>query len=394
MKATLSDVYKVCKKWLYLKNTHRIDVLLAVHRSREMPGTKLWLIVIGGSGASKSELLKPLDDGGRNTHVLQELTPNTLVSGNPAAPDLAPQLKDKTVLIYDLAILLNLQKDAKAKVWAQLRELYDGNAGKNCGSGKSAKYSGLNITLMGCSTSAIDNQILIFNELGTRELLYRIKPADEDMEREALMSKVLENEQYEELMRQQIHLTVQSYLASCPPIKEIEIAPDVMRKIKDYVMYCSVLRTSASLDSYTGECLSTVEPEHPTRLLKQFKRLYQCLKNLDPDYSDSEALEVLREVRDSCCNQDRLEILSYLVRHKGERLNFTDIGSALRLGNSTVKRHLSVLWSLKLVCRDAQQVDQEARIYRETYRWFANMNNSTCRTVAAEFSSTEEVHLA
>ena len=37
-------------------------MLLAVHLTRGITGTKLWIIFIGGSGHTKSELIRALDD--------------------------------------------------------------------------------------------------------------------------------------------------------------------------------------------------------------------------------------------------------------------------------------------------------------------------------------------
>ena len=138
---------KLWIKWLYIKNKNRVDLILAIYLSKQLKGTKLWLIIIGGSGGAKSELIKPLDDDGQTTYILQEMTPNTLISGNPVADDLVAKIDNKVVMMYDMAVILNLRKEDKGKVWAQLRELYDGNCRKEVGSGKKMKeYSDLNIT--------------------------------------------------------------------------------------------------------------------------------------------------------------------------------------------------------------------------------------------------------
>lgn len=375
----LKDVHAVVRKWLHLKDMNRVDLILAVALSRMLKGTKLWLIIIGGSGGTKSELLKPLDDDEVTTYVLQELTPNTLVSGNNYAEDLALKIKDKIILIYDMAILLNLRKDDKAKVWAQLRELYDGNCSKDVGSGKKGtKYKDLNVTLIACSTGAIDNQILIHNTLGTREMLYRIKPTVEIDEEEALMNKVLENDEKEEQMRKELREVFDKFFSYRKP-KNITLPKEVLAVIKNYVKYVIVLRTSAALDSYTGDLLSTAETEYPTRILKQYKRTYQCLKSLDDNYTDEKALGIIREVRDSSCNQDRIEILKFLVKNAPEKLPFWKIGQALRLGNSTIKRHLATLWNLKLVER---VVDGESP--REVYYWYANVKHHVVEMIKKE----------
>jgi len=376
----LPQLHETFKKWLYLKSTNRLDLMLAVHLSRLLKGTKIWLVIVGGSGGLKSEQIRTLDDDGKTTYVLQEITPNTLVSGNPMARDLAPELDNKTVLIYDAAVLTNLNKDDKAKIWAQFRELYDGNCSKATGSGKiTHRYSGLNVTLIMCSTGAIDSQILIHTNLGTRELIYRLEPLEEKEEEEKLMKQVLKNEEHETQMRHELRTAVQLFLKD-HEVKEIKVPDNVMTVIKEYVHFLTILRVNPQLDSYSGELVGSAEPEYPTRILKQLKRLYQCLKSLDDNYPDKTALEILKELRDSNINQDRLNVLKFLIKNPNESFKYHEIGAAVRLGNSTIKRHCMVLWNLGLINRT---IDESLQ-YKESYFWQVNKEHHVVIGISKE----------
>jgi DNA-binding transcriptional ArsR family regulator len=376
---SLKDVHRFFKKWLYINNTNRIDLMLATHITRTAPGTKVWIIFIGGSGAAKSEILKTLDDtdsklNSPNTYVIQEITPNTLVSGNPFAKDLAPSLHNKTVLIMDMAILINLKRDDKAKVWAQLRELYDGNARKVTGSPKGDKtYTGLNVTLMACSTGVIDEQILIHQSLGTRELLYRIDPIEEKKEEEFLMQKVIENENNEKLMRYELRTVIQKFLID-RSYKDIPLPSNVLDEIKRLVCYLRVMRASVALDSYNGDVIATVEPESPTRVLKQFTRVYKSLKALDENYPDEKAIEILREITRSSCNLDRIKVFEEMMKHPEDNFSVTEIGQRIRLGKSSVTRHLSSLWNLGLIDR----VHTDTINGFDIFKWKINKTHRIC----------------
>lgn len=377
----LKKLHQVVKKWLYLKNMNRLDLIMAVHLSRMMPGTKLWVIFIGGSGASKSELLRPLDDEENTTYILQEITGNTLVSGNPMAQDLAPMLDKKTVLILDMAILLNLRREEKAKIWGQLRELYDGNAGKNTGSGKKGfRYKGLNITLLACSTNVLDDQILIHQSLGTRELIYRVNPIEEKQEEENLMQKVINNDDYENKMRIELVSAYSDFLKD-RKVTEIEIPKNSLETIKNYVRYLRIMRTTPQFDSYSGDLLSTAEPESPTRVLKQFIRLFKCLKSLDPEYTDEKALEIIKEVRDGSCNRDRVSIIKTMARGPDDVYSIHQISQRIRLGKSTIIRHLNVLWNLKLIDRQLENFDDNQKW---NYKWKLNQNHSVSKQIIDE----------
>jgi len=120
-----------------------------------------------------------------------------LLVPTPFAPNvnppilLAPKLDEKFVIITDFAQILSLPPGDRAEIYAQLRDLYDGYAGKTSGMGGNSKYSGLKVTLLACSTPAVDSRILVNQNLGTRELIYRTTCSKN---KDLLMDKCLKNE--------------------------------------------------------------------------------------------------------------------------------------------------------------------------------------------------------
>ena len=54
-KPTLSDLYLIYKKWLYLEDTKRIDIVLATYMTNQLEGTPIWLMLVGNSGDGKTE---------------------------------------------------------------------------------------------------------------------------------------------------------------------------------------------------------------------------------------------------------------------------------------------------------------------------------------------------
>ena len=72
--------------------------------------------------------------------------------------------------------------------------------------------------------------------------------------------------------------------------------------------------------------------------------------------------------------------MNFLVRNYHDEHSYHYIGSALKLGNSTVKRHCSVLWNLNLINRSATNIIDE----KYYYHWKANITNEVTKVVMAE----------
>lgn len=389
-KTTLQDVYAVYNKWLHVSDNRRIDLVLSVALTREIEGTKLWLLIVSNSGDWKSEQLKALDDDGVNTRVIRSFTAKTLVSGDTKARDLAPELRDKLMLIPEMAQMLTLHPNEKASVWAQLRDLYDGIAGKDSGTGKSSKYEDLNITFIGCSTPAIDSQILIHQSLGSRELIYR--PPKEDVESEKeLMKKVLYNENHEAQMRQEIKEVTQSFLQS-RKYENVNISGEILETIEEMANYLRFMRSPAEFDSYTGELLNDAHPEKPTRILKQLKRLFLALKSLDDNYKDEKALSVIFEVINSSSFQNRVSVYNFLVKHDGKFFTEYKISNALKIGRKSVMRELNVLWNLGLILKTSEEIENYGKI-TEKSTWSINVTTGVFSFLKNKYRDIKSMYI-
>lgn len=344
----LEEVYKVYKKYFHVEDTKRIDIVLAVALSRKLEGIPIWLILVGPSGDMKSVQLNSLE--GEDTYILHNLTSKTLVNGyvnKLKFPDLAPELDKKLVIIPDMAQILKLPPIEKGELWGQLRDLYDGLAGKVSGMGGRARYKGLKVTLIAGSTPAIDGQILVHQDLGTRELLYRTKGSTLKKE---VMRKCFDNEEFETKISMELKEKTLDFLDKTYIVREF-IHPNTIEKLMDISIYITFMRATAEIDSFTNQLRNEVYPEEPTRIAKQLKRLYICLMNLSNDYLEERAFEILWNIAKSSVFPLRIKIFDFLLNAKSE-FSTSAISDILHIGKSTVQRELAVLWNMNLVsCR-------------------------------------------
>lgn len=367
---SLKEVYDTYKKWIYVENLRRIDIGLAIRLIADIYGTRVWLIIVGASGDWKTEQVMALENPTK-TKIIRNFTSKTLVNGNPRTPDLAPLLKNMTILISDMSQILKLNPNEKAEVWAQLRDLYDGYAGKQSGMGKDVEYKDLNITLIGASTPTIDKQILIHQDLGTRELIWRT----EKTEKTKIMDMVLENEKAEAQMRVELNNITNDFLKDRKYNKNIEIPDNIITELKFQSLLLTYLRAPAESDNFTGELLGDVYPEQPSRILKQLKRIYIALKSLDDDYPDDYAIDIIKHLVKSSSIKIRNDIIELLIKDNEDEKSTNKIAEDLKIGFKTAFKELNALWNLGMIERKSVE---ETRGYKiiEICNWKPNKSNS------------------
>jgi hypothetical protein len=368
---SLQHVYDTFDKYLYLPDKRRLDLILAIALSKKEKGTPLWLIIVGASGDGKSEVLKTLE-GYPDAIKIDSITPNTLASGKPdyhdkdgnliQASDLGHELHDRSTLfiIPDLAVFSSKCSEDKNEIWAQFRNLYDGFINKRTGGGVEREYENCHITFLACSTTIIRDEIIVHQQLGTRELMWDTgledKSNDYDPKKYSKIRKAWDNEKYEETMRKELAKTTLEFLGA-KVFKRIEdeLIPDEM---KEYLISeanrLAILRATVLIDQSQRECVSPVVPEEPTRLIKQFKRLYIALKSLDPEYSDDRIKSIIKTIVDSSGHKVRQIVIRVLEGSFNRWLKIKEISTETRIGRNSLKQQLEILWNMGIVDKETR----------------------------------------
>jgi predicted DNA-binding transcriptional regulator len=207
------------------------------------------------------------------------------------------------------------------------------------------KYEGTHVTLIACSTPVLENEILIHAQLGTRELMYKCKADTKDNDEK--MDKAWDNEEYEEQAKNEIATVISSFVKE-HPVTKIPIPIGMKQFLKEQAERLAILRASGIKDRFYNELLSDVVPEVPTRLIKQFKRLYLCLKSLDPTYGDERIRRIITHIVDSSGNGNRQRILDF-INNQDKWLKLTDIQFQMRLSRTVVKGELETLWNMGII---------------------------------------------
>lgn len=358
-----AKVIEVYKKWVYMKDNYAIDLALAAAITRKSNLVPLWIIMIAPSGSGKSEILKPLEDKKQpsTTEVMSKITPNTFLSGvskkKENYTDFAETLQNnpKLFLTYDFAQFVKMDSHDKAQVWAQMRDIYDGFIERKAGLGVSKKVTDLRINWLICSTPVIDSELLVHQELGTRELIYRFDK--DDVNKEELMERVWCNSDKLDELRKELAFFVRGFIdkKESEGLKEIQINAEVKAELMLMAKTVSILRAATESDNYTGELTNFVYEEMPTRILLQLKSIFIGLKNLDEQYTDEQALKAIQRVVLSSIHPIRLRIIIELLNHN--KISTTELQKRINIGYKTIKTQLDTASQLNLV--QYEQEDEE-----------------------------------
>ena len=178
---SLDEVHTTFRKWLGNEyDTDAIDAVLATAAAERLGGDPLWLLLVSGSGAAKTETVQALK--GCGAHVTSTIaSEGALLSGSAkkakgATGGLLRKIGDDGVLVIkDVTSIISADRNVRGMVLAGLREVYDGRWERNLGvdGGRSLLWEG-RIAVVGAVTTAWDAAHSVVAAMGDRFVLIRI----------------------------------------------------------------------------------------------------------------------------------------------------------------------------------------------------------------------------
>jgi len=345
---SLQDVHNTFEQYMFVKDKTPIDLALALALTNQKKGTPVWMIFVGASSGGKSTILRSLSDIPKAV-IIDDITENTLASGakdkeGNAIPDLGMRFQGKSTLVVtpDLASLTSHNRDAKRKIWAKFRELFDGYINRETGNDVSRNYKDCHVTWIFGATPVIRSEVLIYAELGTRELMYELNLPDEYDD--LMFDKAWDNENYEEEMKKSLMDVVRKFYKSHTYNDDISIPDSIKEFIRSESRRLEVLRATAPKGK-NGELLSDIVEAKFFRSGKQLKKIYKGLKSLDENYDDEMIKDILRRIVDSTSNPVRTNIMKMHEVQPDNEFTYWDYVKNLRLSRTIVKSEALALWN-------------------------------------------------
>ena len=168
-------------KAVYLvADPHITKFMCAMMVSQRLTSDPIWSIIVAPSGGGKSEFVNMLSKC-KDVHCLSTLTSRTLVSGQHRAgqdTSLLHKIGKTGILTFkDFTSLLSENKDDRAAIMGQLREIWDGKYSKAFGTGEIVNWEG-KITVIAGATYRIHSLRRDYAAMGERFLFYNLIQPD------------------------------------------------------------------------------------------------------------------------------------------------------------------------------------------------------------------------
>ena len=276
---TLAEVEEVAARWLGRADPVPLRAVLGTYAAHLITGDPEWLLLIGGSGIGKTELLIALNDC-PNVVTASTLTEGALLSGtaakeraSDASGGLLRRIGERGILVIkDFTSLLSMNRDTRAAVLAALRETYDGSWTRHVGTdgGRSLSWQGKLTVIAGCTT-AWDSAHEVIATMGERFIICRLPEANGD----EIGARALAQAGRELEMRSELRDAVAGLFAAdlMPPHV---LGDDAKHRLVTAASLVARARSPVERD-YQGEIRLVLDAEAPTRLVKQLERLYAGL---------------------------------------------------------------------------------------------------------------------
>lgn len=350
----LGDVHDAYLQWLgddY--DLGALNVVLCTAAAEKLSGDPPWVLVVGGSGAAKTETVAPLTGAG--AVAVSTITGEAaLLSGTPAksrAKHSTGGLLRKVggsglLVVKDFTSILSMNRDTRALVLAALREIYDGHWTRNVGTdgGFTLSWRG-RLVVIGAVTTAWDAAHQVVSTMGDRFVLVRLRTEDH---RRAAGLQAMANVGGEVQMRSHLSEAMGKLLAGAAAHVSAEPEPGLSGQEMTSLLGLADLVTRARTPierDYQGNPAFAHGLEMPTRFAKQLVQIARggLLLGLDR--------ETAMRVAARCCHDTmpplRRVVLADVAQHPG---SFTpDVVDRVQIPKTTVDRTLQELQMLGLL---------------------------------------------
>lgn len=265
------ELTAVVDRWMLVADPGIVKLLPAILVSNKLKRDPIWMFLIGPSGGGKTEFLQSLFDL-PDIYPLSLLTPNTFLSGMPGPKDasLLPLVDNKILAFLDWTNMLAMNKDGRAEIMGQLRDIYGGYMKKVFGTGATREWTG-KVGVIACTTPVIDFTQQANASLGERFIHYRLAMP----ERKLVARRALTNGAHQPEMRIALRNAFYSFMKG---IKIPEIDPEIPTEAQEEIIrvanFSTMARSSVIRDfGMKKDVIFVPASEMPTRIVQQLNTL-------------------------------------------------------------------------------------------------------------------------
>jgi hypothetical protein len=299
---TLAECHAVFRRWF--GDEYDLDVLnvmLCALAAERLTGDPLWVLIISGPGAAKTETVQAC--AGAGAYIESTITGEAaLLSGTPkkdrakdATGGLLRRFGDHGVLVIkDMTSILSMSRDRRGEVLSALREVHDGYWSRSMGGegGRTLTWKG-RLAVIGAVTTAWDTAHAVISAMGDRFVSIRL---DSRYGREAAFRHTVANTGDEETMRSELAAAVGSVLAKLRRDGDLGLTAIETGRLLPAANLVTLARTGVEYD-YKGDVIGAHAPEMPTRFARQLQQIVRggIALGMDPARAFQLAIRAARD---------------------------------------------------------------------------------------------------
>lgn len=348
MTPDLAHVVKRFRRTMWLPDAGAVYSVLGTVAANRLRGDPVWLLSIGPPSNGKTEMLDSLSDL-PEYHAVSTFTEAGLLSGSStragssATGGILMQLDDERGLIVasDLGTLLNEHGSTRNRLFACLREVFDGKFVRRLGTNGGQTFAWVgHVGFLAACTEAIDSPSIDLGLLGERFTYYRMPACTPDDDFSACV-RADENSGRQREIREERAALVAEFFGVLPvgdllpPLSESERV-----RLVTLATVGARCRSSVVREGYSREIELVPGHERSPRLFGQLRQLHAGLVVIGTPAA--EVWRLLAKVALDGVHPGRRATIDYLISAPGEHTT-ASIAGHCRLTVTPTRRHLEDL---------------------------------------------------
>jgi predicted transcriptional regulator len=323
----------------------------------------LWMFLVGPASSGKTTILNAFGSCRTQTIHRSSLTKTALISGKISEegsdPSILPKLKNRSLIIKDLTMLLTSNASAQEEVFGTLRDAYDQDLVVSYGNGAIRDYKDLNFSWLAGVTDIIHG----FGKADVGERFLKIDIVDPDLDEFAMIEGAIKNQSTK---RSADHFKAATkgfidYLWKNESLSN----PDNLPKIDDkqgrlitYVaLVISCLRTKVKR-SKDGTLDFRERKEFGIRVGMQLSKLakFLCVVHQKDRLSDDELRDYILKVALDTCTSVQTEIVMKIMSYN-RPVYVKELVEDMQVSKSTIEKHLRNLQESDILLMEKRSSD-------------------------------------
>ena len=330
-----SNLTSHLNEWFYKPDLEALRIIYAAVASHWLTGTDpVWPLVIAPPSSGKTSIAVGPLMCLENAFLIGDVTPKTFLSGKKGDKNsLLHRIGSSGFMIMkDFGTFLQKRDNDKNEVLSQLREIYDGDFGRQGGDGSTKPWSG-KITIIAAATLAVDRSWTFQHDLGERFTNIRWLSVYSREAGRFACRQIDNGKEVKDETRRLVRAFFDARPRSIPP----DLSNAQQEQIIDLSLFVARMRATVVRDSNgKRDIIEVGDPEGITRLHKTFSTIARFHASLFgcPTCVGEADIEIVKRVAIDSIRPSRWSFVRH-IPFDGD-INRGDLQKATNLPSSTV----------------------------------------------------------